>query len=139
VTILSVVAFAFSPLFIIFLGVFPFYFYPEAESPTLSKDPGTFLWFCFWLFLVSVCFLALAWASFKAGLELWRLTRQGLVAAVFTMTVFLLAGIIFLLIPGMGWKLAGAAVCTFGGFFLIYLCLPSIENRFTPAPSKPRV
>jgi len=58
------------------------------------------------------------------------LKRQGLLLAVFSMMVFLVAGIIFLLIPGTWWKFSGAAVSALSVFFLVYLRLPSIEQRF---------
>jgi hypothetical protein len=71
VTILSFTAFAFSPVFVVLLGVFLFNLLHRDETPSFSNDPGAFLWLCFWLLIVSVCFLTLAWVSYKAGLELW--------------------------------------------------------------------
>jgi hypothetical protein len=138
VTVLSLIAFAFSPVFTILLGVLFFNLYIEGEAPSFSQDSGAFIWLCFWLMILAACFLTLAWVSFKAGLELWRLKRPGLLVAVFTMMIYLVAGIIFLLIPGIWWKLSGAAVCAVSVFFLVYLQLPSIEQRFNPPASESR-
>src|SRR6266436_5524686 len=125
---LSLIAFAFSPVFVILLLSILYAILVEVPSPT--KDTGAFVWLCFWLIILTACFLTLAWVSYRAGLELWRLKRQGLLVAVFTMMIYLVAGIILLLIPGIWTKLTGAAVCAFSVYFLLYLRVPSIEQRF---------
>jgi len=112
--------------------------FTQAIPPKFNEDPGAFLWLFVWLGILSTCFLALAWVSYRAGLDLWNLKRQGLLLAVFTTLVFLLAGIAFLLIPGLSWKLSGAAVSLFSLFFLLYLRVPAIEQRFDPHPQRAR-
>lgn len=99
VAVLNLIAFAFSPVFVILLADFFYQIFVENIAPSPTEDTGAFLWLCFWLMVVTTCFLTLAWVSYRAGLELWRLKHQGLLVAVFTMMVYLVAGIILLLIP----------------------------------------
>ncbi len=138
VTVLSVLAFAASPQLFILLVFLIYRIFTQAIPPKFNEDPGAFLWLSVWVGILSTCFLALAWVSYRAGLDLWNLKRQGLLLAVFTMLVFLLTGIAFLLIPGLFWKLLGAAVSVLSLFFLLYLRVPAIERRFDPHPQKAR-
>jgi hypothetical protein len=138
VTVLSLTAFAFSPVLVILLLRFVYAIFTEGTAPSPTQDTGAFVWLCFWLMILTTCFLTLAWVSYRAGLELWRLKRQGLLVAVFTMIIYLVAGIILLLIPGIWAKLTGVAVCAFSVYFLFYLRMPSIEQRFNPPAQKPR-
>src|SRR5712691_12161608 len=120
VTVLSLVAFAASPGFIILLVGSFYVLHTKSEIPSAAEEPATFLWFCLWMLLLSTCFLTLAWIAFTVGLDLWRLQSRGRSVAWVSMMLFLLLGIIYLLISGI-WRLVGVAACAFSIFFLVYL------------------
>lgn len=130
VTVLSFVAFAVSPAFVVLLGFFYSWIFVKSIPPSFTHDTAAFLWLCFWVPIASACFLILAWISFTVGLDLWRLKNRGRKLASASMILSLLPGIVYLLIPGISWKLLGATVCTLSVFFLAYLRLPSVEQRF---------
>lgn len=132
VTVLSCIAFAFSPLFVVFLAALSLHIFELSAPRSLDEN----LWLCFWELVLVACFSTLAWVSYKAGCELRTLRRQGLLFAVFTMWIFLLIGIVLLLIPGLLWKISGFAITGFSTFFLYYLRLPAIEKVFEPASPK---
>jgi hypothetical protein len=134
VTVLSLIAFAVSPGFIVLLGFFFYNIFKESIPPSLSDDTGAFYWFCFWLTVASACFLALAWIAFTAGLDLWRLKNRGRKLAYISIIPFLPLGIGFLLSSDIWRKMLGAGFCTFGAFFLVYLQRPTILQSFAPPP-----
>jgi hypothetical protein len=137
VTVLSLLAFAASPVFIVLLGVFFFNLYTEGTTPSYSQDPGAFVWLCFWQTIVSACFLTLAWISYSAGLDLWRLKDRGRKLAYVSMIPYLPLGIGFLLSSDIWRKTLGLAFLTFGGFFLMYLRRPTTAQIFAPLPPDP--
>jgi len=98
VTVLSLIAFAVSPVFLVLLGLFLHHIFVESIPPSFSDDTGAFLWLSFWLPIASACFLTLSWISFKAGLDLWRLKNRGRKLAYISMILFFLLGIVYLLI-----------------------------------------
>ena len=107
-------AFAVSPLFVVLLGIFFCNIFIASIPLSFSDDPGAFYWFCFWLTVASACLLTLAWITLTAGLDLWRLKNW----------------IGFLFSSDSCRKMLGAAFCTFGGFFLVYLQRPTIQQSF---------
>jgi hypothetical protein len=139
VTVLSLLAFAASPVFIVLLGVFFFNLYTEGVTPSFGQDPGAFVWLCFWQTIVSACFLTLAWISYNAGLDLWRLKDRGRKLAYVSMIPYVPLGIGFLLSSDIWRKILGLAFLTFGGFFLMYLRRPTTTQIFAPpSPDPPR-
>ena len=96
VTVLSLIAFAVSPVFVVLLGIFSYNIFIESITPSFTDDPGAFYWFCFWLTVA--CFLTLAWIAFTAGFDLWRLKNRGRKLAYISMIPFLPLGIGFLLL-----------------------------------------
>jgi hypothetical protein len=137
VTVLSLIAFAVSPVFIVLLGLFLFKLYTEGETPTLRQDPAAFVWLCFWQAIVSACFLTLAWISYTAGVDLWRLKDRGRKLAYVSMIPYLPLGIGFLLSSDIWRKMLGLAFCAFGGFFLVYLRRPTTAQFFAALPPDP--
>jgi hypothetical protein len=137
VTVLSLLAFAVSPVFIVLLGVFFFNLYTEGTAPSFSQDPGAFVWLCFWMTIVSACFLTLAWISYTAGHDLWRLKDRGRKLAYVSMIPYLPLGIGFLLSSDIWRKIVGLALLAFGGFFLMYLRKPTTAQIFAPLPPGP--
>jgi hypothetical protein len=127
-------AFAVSPLFAVLLGIFFYNIFMESITPSFTDDRGAFYWFCFWLTLVTACSLTLAWIAFTAGFDLWRLKNRGRKLAYISMIPFLPLGIGFLLSSDIWREMLGAAFCTFGGFFLVYLQRPTILQTFAPPP-----
>ena len=117
VTILSLVAFAVSPLFVVLLGAFFFGLYEKNEAPSLADGPEAIVWLCFWLTIVTACFLTLSWISFTAGLDLWRLKDRGRKLAYVSTIPFVPLGIGFLLSSSVGYKMLGMAFCAYAGFF----------------------
>jgi hypothetical protein len=134
VTALSLIAFAVSPGFVVLLGLFFYEILIEGLHPLLPGDHAGFLWLCFWLTVVTACFLTLAWISFTAGLDLWRLKDRGRKLAYISTIPFVPLGIGFLLSSDIWYKMPGAVFCAYGGFFLIYLRRPSILRSFAPPP-----
>jgi hypothetical protein len=130
---------AVSPVFLVLLAIFFYNIFTESLPPSFSDDTGAFYWCCFWLAVASACFLTLAWITFTAGLDLWRLKNRGRNLAYISMIPFLPLGIGFLLSYDIWRKMLGAAFCTFGGFFLAYLQRPTILQTFAlPPPDLPR-
>jgi hypothetical protein len=134
VKVLSLIAFAVSPVFVVLLGICFYKIFTESIQPSFTDDTGAFYWFCFWLTVASACFLALAWITFTAGLDLWRLKNRGRKLAYISMIPFLPLGIGFLLSSDIWRKMLGAGFCRFGGFFLVYLQRPTILRSFAPSP-----
>jgi hypothetical protein len=132
VTVLSLIAFALSPVLIVLLGLFFYEILIEGLHPLLPEDHAGFVWLCFWLTVVTACFLTLAWISFTAGFDLWRLKDRGRKLAYISTIPFVPLGIGFLLSPNIGYKMLGAAFCAYAGFFLIYLRKPTIQQKFAP-------
>jgi hypothetical protein len=132
VTILSFLAFSASPVFVVLLGLFFYSIFVEALPPSLREDPQGFVWLCFWLTIVTACFLTLAWIAFTAGLDLWRLKDRGRKLAYISTIPFSPLGIGFLLSSDIGYKMLGAAFCAYAGFFLIYLRKHTILQMFAP-------
>ena len=128
VTVLSYIAFAFSPLFVVLFVVLSLHIYELSAPRSLNEN----LWLCFWELVLLVCFSALVWVSYKAGLELSTLRHEGLSFTIFTMWIFLFIGVALLLVPGLFWKISGVAISGLSTFFLYYLRLPSIEKSFEP-------
>ena len=138
VTVLSLIAFAVSPVFLVLLGLFLHHIFVESIPPSFSDDTGAFLWLSFWLPIASACFLTLSWISFKAGLDLWRLKNRGRKLAYISMILFFLLGIVYLLIRETCWTVLGVGICTLSAFFFVYLQAPSIRRRFdSPPPVSP--
>jgi hypothetical protein len=137
VTVLSFFAFAVSPLFLVLLGFFFYSIFVESIPPSFPEEPEGFVWLCFWLTIVTACFLTLAWITFTAGLDLWRLKDRGRKLAYVSMIPYLPLGIGFLLSSDTWRKMLGAALCAFGGFLMIYLQSATILKIFAPPPSDP--
>jgi uncharacterized membrane protein (DUF2068 family) len=108
--------------------------YKTNEWPPVTKATGEFVWVCSWLALFSAGFLALAFISFVAGLDLWKLKNRGRNLASVSMILLLLPGIVFLLLREELATWEGAAICAFSVFSLVYLQLPSIRRSFVPPP-----
>jgi len=70
VTLLGLMAFAFSPVFIILLADFFCHIFVENIAPSATEDTGVFPWLCFWLMVLTTCFPAVPWVSYRAGLAL---------------------------------------------------------------------
>ena len=134
VTVLSLIAFAVSPVFLVLLAIFFYNIFTESIPPSFSDDTGAFYWLCFWPTVASACFLTRAWTAFTEGLDLWRLKNRGRKLAYISMVSFLPRGIGFLLPSDIWRKMRGAAFCTLGGFFLTYLQRPGILQNFAPPP-----
>jgi hypothetical protein len=137
VTILSLISFAASPVFIVLLGVFFFNLYTEGVMPSFNQDTGAFVWLCFWQTIVSACFLTLAWISYTAGHDLWRLKDRGRKLAYVSMIPYLPLGIGFLLSSDIRRKILGLAFLTFGVLFLTYLRRATTAQIFASPPSDP--
>jgi hypothetical protein len=56
VTLLGLMAFAFSPVFIILLADFFYHIFVENIAPSATEGTGAFLWLCFWLMVLTTCF-----------------------------------------------------------------------------------
>jgi len=134
VTILSLLAFAGSPGLIVLMGKFFFNIYTINEPPSFAKDPLGTLWLCLFVLLAVVSFLTLAWISYIAGLDLWRLKNRGRKLAYISMILFFLVGILYLLIRETWWTVLGTGICTLSAIFFVYLQLPSIRQRFNSSP-----
>ena len=130
VTILSLTAFAVAPALVALLGAFLVSIHKTNEWPSVTKATGKFVWVGSWLALFSAGFLALAYISFVAGLDLWRLKNRGRNLASVSMILLLLPGIVFLLLRETLATWEGAAICAFSVVSLVYLQLPSIRRRF---------
>jgi uncharacterized membrane protein (DUF2068 family) len=130
VTILSLIAFTISPVFVVLLGLFFYSIFVESLPSSIGEDPQAFVWLCFWLTVVTACLLTLAWITFTAGLDLWRLKDRGRKLAYISTIPFVPLGIGFLLSSDIGYKMMGAAFCAYAGFFLIYLRKHTILQRF---------
>jgi hypothetical protein len=138
VTILSLTAFAVSPMFVIVLGRAFSVIHTKSELPSVVEDLIPFVYLCALLLLSSACFLTLAWISFTAGLDLWRMNERGRYLASFSMILFLLVGIINLLMNDIWSTLSGVGLCIFGVVFFAYLQVPSIRQRFRRPPPELR-
>jgi uncharacterized membrane protein (DUF2068 family) len=100
------------------------------------------------LALFSASFLVLAWISFTAGLDLWRLRERGRLLASFSTILFLPLGFVYRLILGIWWTPLGVAICTFSLFFFripastldpteIFIITPRVASlKFSVAPDK---
>jgi len=130
VTILSLTAFATSLALVVLLGAFLVSVYRNNEWPSVTKATGEFVWVCSWLSLFSASFLGLAYISFIAGLDLWKLKNRGRNLASVSMILLLLPGVLFLLLRETLATWEGAAICAFSVVSLVYLQLPSIRRRF---------
>jgi len=134
VTVLSLIAFTVSPVFLVLLGLFFYSIFVEALPPSIREDPQGFVWLSFWLTVVTACFLTLARITLTAGLDLWRLKDRGRKLAYISTIPFVPLGIGFLLSSNMGYKMLGLAFCAYAGFFLIYLRKHTTLQRFVPPP-----
>ncbi len=130
VTLLSLIAFAVSPVLVFVLGGFLVSVYKTNEWPSVTKATGEFVWVCSWLAFFSASFLGLAYISFVAGLDLWKLKNRGRNLASVSMILLLLPGIVFLLFRETLATWEGAAICAFSVVSLVYLQRPSIRRRF---------
>jgi hypothetical protein len=138
VTVLSLVAFAASPGLVILMADFFFNIYSKFESPSFGQDPLGSLWLCLFVLLASGSFLTLAWISYTAGLDLWKLKKRGRKLAYISMTLYSLFGIVYLLFRETWSTKLGLGICALSVFFLIYLQLPSIRQKFdSPSPGVP--
>jgi hypothetical protein len=117
VTALSLLAFAASPGLVFLMGIFSFEIYTKNEPPPLAENPLGFLWLCLFLLLFSASFPTLAWISYTAGLDLWRLKNRGRKLAYISMILFFLLGIVYLLIRETWWTVLGVGICTLSAFF----------------------
>jgi hypothetical protein len=68
------------------------------NGPAVTKATGEFVWVSSWLALFSAGFLALAFISFVAGLDLGELKNRGRNLGSVSMILLLLPGIVFLLL-----------------------------------------
>ena len=135
VTVLSLIAFTVSPVFLVLLGLFFYSIFVEALPPSIREDPQGFVWLCFWLTVVTACSLTLAWITFTAGLDLWRLKDRGRKLAYISTIPFVPLGIGFLLSSNIGYKMLGAVFCVYAGFFLIYLRKHTTLQKFGLPPT----
>lgn len=110
--------------------------YSKSEFPSPSKETGEFLYVFAWLAVFSGCFLELAYISFVAGIDLWRMKVRGRYLALFSMPLYLLVGCAYI-IMGEIWSIWMAMpICGVGVFFFVYLLLPSIRRRFEASSTK---
>jgi hypothetical protein len=135
VTILSLVAFAAALAISVFAGAVLFIL-AESQKPSAANDPGMLLYAWLFLLVLSAALLALAWTSFRAGLDLWNLRNRGRQLASVSMILFLLPGIGYLLLRDNWSTWAGIAICVLSVFFFTYLQLPLIRGRFETPPAK---
>jgi hypothetical protein len=135
VTLLSLLAFAVSPAWVFLLVGFLFTIFAKSELPPFSDQPA-FLYACVLIPIALACFMAMAWISFTAALDLWKLRNRGRLLASVSMVLILLLGILYLLIQERWWTLAGVGLCVFSVSFLIYLQVPSIRRRFVAEPER---
>jgi hypothetical protein len=139
VTVLSLIAFAASPGVVVLMAIFFFNIYTRNEPPSIAENPLGFLWLCLALLFAVVGFPTLAWISYTAGIDLCRLKNRGRKLASVSMILYFLLGIVYLLFRETWSTKLGLGICTLSVFFLIYLQLPSIRQRFdSPSPDVPR-
>jgi len=133
VTVLSFMAFAASPTLVVLMGGFFFTILTEDVLPSVRPDPVEFVMFWTFLALTAAAFLAIAWISFRAGLDLWKMANRGRRLASVSMVLLLLLGIVYFLIGEFWSTVAGSSICAVSVFFSVYLQLPSIRRRFEAA------
>jgi hypothetical protein len=131
ITLLSLIAFASSPVLILVLAFFFFNIYARNEPPSFRQNPGGFVFLAVWELILSICFVLMAWLSYVAGRDLWNLKERGRHLALFSMPLFLLIGGITTAAEDAWWKMTGTAICLLSIFFFIYLMLPSVRGRFS--------
>jgi hypothetical protein len=133
VTLLSLMAFAACSCLLFLLGDFVFTILTRNELPSLS-DGLALSSICVLLLVEAACFLVLAWISFTAALDLWKLRERGRLLARASMALALLLGLPLLLIREKSWILTGAGLCVFGVSFIIYLQVPAMQRSFAAPP-----
>jgi hypothetical protein len=130
VTLLSLIAFAFSPILILVLAFFFLNIYARNETPSFGQNPGGFVFLAVWELILSICFFLLAWLSYLAGRDLWKLRERGRHLALFSMPLFLVIGGLATANGNGWWTATGTTICILSVFFFIYLLLPSVRGKF---------
>jgi hypothetical protein len=136
VTLLSLIAFASSPILVLVLAFFFFNIYARNETPSFGQNPGGFIFLAVWELILSICFFLLACLSYLAGRDLWNLREHGRHLALFSMPLFLLIGGIATAAEEAWWRMSGTAICILSVFFFIYLLLPSVRGKFSTPVGK---
>ena len=136
VSVLSLMAFAASPVIVALMGIQFFIILTQDVLPSVKPDPVDFVTFWTFLALVGASFLVLAWISVRAGLDLWKMANRGRRLASISMLLLLLPGVVYIFLGDIWFTVLGSSICAVSIFFFVYLQLPSVRRRFQAASPK---